>query len=85
MIRDYGWLGQRERGSRIATRFMIWLALSVGRPAARALLYPICGYYLIFSRQASRAIRPYLIRALGTSDRLARLISAISLFRIDAP
>jgi predicted LPLAT superfamily acyltransferase len=44
---------------------MIWMALSVGRPAARAWLYPICVYYLIFSRQARRAIRPYLIRALG--------------------
>jgi predicted LPLAT superfamily acyltransferase len=46
-------------------RFMIWMALSVGRPAARALLYPICVYYLAFSRQANRAIRPYLVRALG--------------------
>jgi predicted LPLAT superfamily acyltransferase len=44
---------------------MIWMALSVGRPVARALLYPICAYYLVFSRQARRAIRPYLIRALG--------------------
>lgn len=44
---------------------MIWMALSVGRPAARALLYPICVYYLVFSRQAGRAIRPYLIRTLG--------------------
>jgi predicted LPLAT superfamily acyltransferase len=44
---------------------MIWMALSVGRPAARALLYPICLYYLMFSRQAGRAIRPYLMRALG--------------------
>jgi predicted LPLAT superfamily acyltransferase len=60
-----GWLRQRERGSRILSRFMIWMALSVGRPAARALLYPICIYFLVFSRQASRAIRPYLIRALG--------------------
>jgi predicted LPLAT superfamily acyltransferase len=60
-----GWLRQRERGSRIAARFMIWMALSVGRPAARALLYPICVYYLTCSREASRAIRPYLIRALG--------------------
>ena len=60
-----GWLRQRERGSRIAWQFMIWMALSVGRPAARALLYPICVYYLIFSNQARRAIRPYLIRALG--------------------
>jgi predicted LPLAT superfamily acyltransferase len=58
-------LQQRERGSEIASRFMIWMALSVGRPAARALLYPICVYYLACSRQASRAIRLYLGRALG--------------------
>jgi predicted LPLAT superfamily acyltransferase len=60
-----GWLGQRERGSWIMLRFMIWMALSVGRPAARALLYPICVYYLVFSRHARRAIRPFLTRALG--------------------
>jgi len=54
---------------------MIWMALSVGRPAARALLYPICFYYLVFSRQARRAIRPYLARALG------RPISWRDLFR----
>jgi predicted LPLAT superfamily acyltransferase len=60
-----GWLRQRERGSRIMWRFMLWMALSVGRPAARALLYPICVYYLLFSRRARRAIRPYLARALG--------------------
>jgi predicted LPLAT superfamily acyltransferase len=57
-------LGQRERGNRAAWRFMIWVALSVGRPAARALLYPICVYYLLLSRQARRAIRPYLMRVL---------------------
>lgn len=43
---------------------MIWMAVSVGRPAARALLYPICVYYLVRSRQAGRAIEPYLTRAL---------------------
>jgi predicted LPLAT superfamily acyltransferase len=44
---------------------MIWIALSVGRPTARVLLYPICVYYLAFAKQASRAIQPYLSRALG--------------------
>jgi predicted LPLAT superfamily acyltransferase len=44
---------------------MIWMAVSVGRPAARALLYPICVYYVLFSRHACRAIQPYLVRALG--------------------
>jgi len=56
-------------------RFIIWVALSIGRPIARALLYPICVYYLVFSRQAGRAIQPYLIRALG------RPISWTDLFR----
>jgi predicted LPLAT superfamily acyltransferase len=44
---------------------MIWMAVSVGRPAARALLFPICVYYVLFSRQASRSIQSFLIRALG--------------------
>ena len=44
---------------------MIWMALYVGRPAARALLYPICAYYLVFSRQARHATQPYLTRVLG--------------------
>jgi predicted LPLAT superfamily acyltransferase len=44
---------------------MIWMAISVGRPAARALLYPICAYYVLCSRHASCAIQPYLSRALG--------------------
>ena len=60
-----GWLRQRERGSLIACRFMIWVALSVGRPLASALLYPICLYYLISMSQERRALRPFLIRALG--------------------
>ena len=46
---------------------MIWVALSVGRPFARALLYPICGYYLIRLRQAGRALGAYLTRSLGRS------------------
>ena len=46
---------------------MIWVALSVGRPFARALLYPICGYYLLRLKQAGCALRPYLTRSLGRS------------------
>jgi predicted LPLAT superfamily acyltransferase len=60
-----GWLRQRERGSRTLLRFLIWVALSIGRPVARVLLYPICAYYFVFSRQASHAIQPYLTRVLG--------------------
>ena len=60
-----GWLNQPERGSRLLTEFMIWVALRLGRPAARALLYPICAYFVAFSRQASKGLTLYLQRVLG--------------------
>jgi predicted LPLAT superfamily acyltransferase len=48
---------------------MIWImariASSLGRPAARALLYPICAYYLCSSAMARRAIRQFRERVLG--------------------
>lgn len=59
-----GWLRQRERGSRAAYRGMIWVALALGRPVARALLYPACLYYLAFEKQTRRAVRSYLTRVL---------------------
>lgn len=59
------WLRQRERGSWVAIQFMVWVALRLGRPAARTLLYPICVYYAVFSGRARRAIRQFLHRVLG--------------------
>jgi predicted LPLAT superfamily acyltransferase len=53
------WKQQQERGSRLAIRLMAWVAQALGRPLARALLYPICLYYLCGSRQANRALRRY--------------------------
>ncbi|GJL63040.1 MAG: acyltransferase [Nitrospirales bacterium] len=59
-----GWLRQRERGSRLAYRLMTWIALRLGRPIARLLLYPISMYFVVFSRQASQGLRIYLQRVL---------------------
>jgi predicted LPLAT superfamily acyltransferase len=59
------WLRQRERGTRFLQVFMAWVALRIGRPAGRALLYPICVYYTLFSRAASKGLRSFLGRALG--------------------
>ncbi|MDP3092446.1 MAG: hypothetical protein Q8N04_17365 [Nitrospira sp.] len=53
------WKQQAERGSPVAIRLMAWVAQSLGRPLARALLYPICLYYLCGSQQANRALRRY--------------------------
>jgi predicted LPLAT superfamily acyltransferase len=60
-----GWLHQRERGTKLALRLMGWIALRLGRAPARALLYPICVYFLFSSGRARQASRDYLERALG--------------------
>lgn len=60
-----GWLQQRERGSVVLTRFMVWLALQIGRPVARLLLHPIALYFLVFSPRSRRASLGYLRRALA--------------------
>ena len=59
------WKQQQERGSRLAIRFMAWVAQALGRPVARVLLYPICLYYLCGSRQANGALRRYYEQLQG--------------------
>jgi predicted LPLAT superfamily acyltransferase len=59
------WLAQRERGSRSLIWLVVRVTLLLGRPAGRALLYPICAYFVLFSSRARRASREYLRRALA--------------------
>jgi predicted LPLAT superfamily acyltransferase len=59
------WLAQRERGSRPLIWLIVQITLLLGRPAGRALLYPICAYFVVFSGRARRASRDYLRRALA--------------------
>ncbi|MGH8752043.1 MAG: acyl-CoA synthetase [Burkholderiales bacterium] len=59
------WLTQAERGNLSAMRLIIWVTLRLGRRAGRLLLYPICGYFMLFSLHARRASRDYLRRVLG--------------------
>ena len=59
------WQQQQERGSRTSIRMMAWVAQSLGRPVARALLYPICVYFLLGSGAARRAIGRFRERVLG--------------------
>jgi len=65
------WAARRERGSRLALRFMAWLAVTLGRPVARWLLHPIALYFLCFAPAARRHSRRYLQRALGRPPRWA--------------
>ena len=52
------WVGRPERSNTLALRMIVWVALTLGRPAARLLLYPVCLYFLIFSTAWSNEVSP---------------------------
>lgn len=64
------WLATRERSNRVALRLMAWIATTLGRRFARALLHPITLYFLLFAPAAQRHSRRYLTRALGRPARV---------------
>jgi hypothetical protein len=59
------WAGGRERGSPTLLKMMMWVALRLGRPTARGILYFIAAYFFVFAPAARRSSRDYLRRALG--------------------
>ena len=63
------WLDQRERGSIIAIRTLVAVALLLGRRVARLVLYPVCLYYLVSASNARAASRSYLSKVLGRAPR----------------
>ena len=65
------WVARPERGSPRFIRFIVWVALTIGRPAARALLYPTALYFLAFSSRARQASTAFLRRALGREPGVA--------------
>lgn len=65
------WRARAERSNTLAIRFIAWVALTLGRRAARILLFPICAYFLLFSPRAARhASRKYLHKALARKPGL---------------
>lgn len=67
------WLRQRERANAASLQLLARLALLLGRPAGRMLLFPVCLYFLIFSVRARTASRKYLRKVLGCPPTLADL------------
>ena len=67
------WLNARERSNTFAIQLLVWIALSLGRPVARAVLIPVATYYLIFGGRARRASRDYLRRVFGREPSLRDL------------
>ena len=73
MDTEQEWLRRPERSNRALLKFLVWVALRLGRPAARCLLHPVCLYYLLFSPAPRRASRDFLRQALGRPPRFADL------------
>jgi predicted LPLAT superfamily acyltransferase len=59
------WARAPERGSPWLMRLTAWLSLTLGRAVTRPLLWPVAGYFLLFSPASRRASRGYLGRVLG--------------------
>jgi predicted LPLAT superfamily acyltransferase len=59
------WQAHKERSTPLAVKTIIWIALHLGRPLARLILYPITGYFLLFAPKQRRASLNYLKRVLN--------------------
>lgn len=65
------WVAKPERSNMPAIRFIVWIALTLGRRAARLFLYPICLYFLLFAAEARVASKKYLRKVLGREPRFS--------------
>lgn len=80
------WQARPEGGGRFAIWLIRGIALRLGRPVARALLYPITLYFLLARGPERRASRAFLGRALGRPARwrdLARHLHCFSATILD--
>jgi predicted LPLAT superfamily acyltransferase len=59
------WTSQRERGSAIALRLILWIALNLGRTIARLCLLPITLYFFITAPAQRRSSKLFLTQVLG--------------------
>src|SRR6202040_1530716 len=59
------WADLPERGTPTSLRLIDWIAVHIGRWAARLLLYPITLYFLISGNSAWRVSHEYLKRVRG--------------------
>ena len=63
------WFHQKERSNAFWIFIVRGIALHLGRPAARLLLYPIALYFLLFSIRARQASANYLRRIFQRQPR----------------
>jgi predicted LPLAT superfamily acyltransferase len=66
-LRTNQWTAVRERGTPAFLSLIAWIAVRIGRWAARLLLYPITLYFVITAQTARQASYYYLQRVRGRS------------------
>ena len=74
------WQDHKEHSNPLALTSIRWIALNLGRPAARLLLYPITLYYLIFAPSQRRSSKHYLARVLQRKPTLLDVARHIHCF-----
>lgn len=77
---NVSWRAHKERSSPLALRSIRWIALHLGRPAARLLLYPITLYFLLFASAQRRASLHYLARVVDRKPTLLDVARHIHCF-----
>ncbi len=76
------WLAHEERGSVFGIRFVVWMCNLLGRRAARAFVYLLSVYYVLFAAEARRASRAWLTQALGRPPTLREVYRHLSTFAL---
>lgn len=74
------WKKQRERGSTLALRLILWIALNLGRNSARLLLHPITLYFLLTGSAQRKASKQFLELALNRKPHLSDVAKHIHTF-----
>ena len=69
-LHAHRWTALPERGTPASLRLIAWIAVHIGRTAARLLLYPITLYFVISARAARRVSYEYLKRVRGRPAHL---------------
>jgi predicted LPLAT superfamily acyltransferase len=69
------WATRQERGSAVALQVIVWIALKLGRTAARLLLWPISAYFWATAPAARRASAKYLRKIEVASGRQTNSLS----------
>ncbi|MEQ1635332.1 MAG: hypothetical protein ABL903_01495 [Methylococcales bacterium] len=74
------WQAHKEHSTPLAINTIRWIALNMGRPSARLLLYPITLYYLLFAPKQRRGSQLYLTKIFKRPPSWLQLAKHIHCF-----